>query len=54
MVPHQVVEHPLGHPLGAEVASVQLLVAPLDPASLGGHTVDQAERIHLRNNTNQA
>lgn len=46
-MPHEVVEYALGHALGAQVSTVELLVAPLDPASLRGHAVYEAEGVDL-------
>lgn len=47
MVPHEVIEDTLGHALGAQVAAVELLVAPFDPARRRGHAIDEAEGVHL-------
>lgn len=46
-MPHEVVQDALGHALGAQVTTVELLVPPLDPARLRGHAVYEAEGVHL-------
>lgn len=47
VMPHQVLQDTLGHPLGPEVAYVQLLVAPLDPSRLRRDAVYQAQSVNL-------
>lgn len=47
MVPHQVVQHPLGHPLRPEMPRVQFLVPPFDPPRLGADAIDQTQSRHL-------
>lgn len=47
VVPHQVVDDTLGHPLGAQVTGIERLVAPLNPSSSRGGAVDQAQGADL-------
>lgn len=47
VVPHQIIDHALCHALGAQEAGIEALVAPLDPARLRGHAIDQAQGAHL-------
>jgi hypothetical protein len=47
-MPHEVVEHSLGHAFVSEVPCIKFLVTPLNPSSLGWNTIDEAKWFHLR------
>jgi hypothetical protein len=48
MMPHEVVQHSLGHASVSEVSCIKLLVTPLNPSSLSRNTIDEAKSFHLR------
>jgi hypothetical protein len=48
MMPHEVVQHSLGHAFVSEVPCIKFLVTPLNPSSLSRNTIDEAKSFHLR------
>jgi hypothetical protein len=48
MMPHEVIQHSLGHAFVPEVPCIKFLVTPLNPSSLSWNTIDEAKSFHLK------